>query len=233
VAVVKASQLIPCSTTSQADRLIPTLSEFVRNVINSTQTLPVTLFAAMILLDRLKTQLPGRAYGSAETCHRVFMAALILANKLLFDVPIKNQIWSECSSIYSLDEINLMEKQFLSLLAFKLHLNEEMLWHQIVFVMNHPSAGLQAKGHHINHYANTPNSYSSSMTANDYYHYGWQSSDNSPQYLDWNQGIKSSSSFYNDAVNHIKQQDSYYGYQKSSVPSLMGFAYPSRQTLLC
>jgi len=131
VATAKASQLIPCSPSSTLDRVIPPLNEFIRTIVNVTQSLPVTLLSAMILLDRLKSKLPTRACGIAETCHRVFLAALILANKILFDVPIKNQVWSECSSIYSLAEVNLMEKQFLSLLGFQLALTEDSLWYQI------------------------------------------------------------------------------------------------------
>jgi len=103
--------------------------------VNFSKTLPVTLLCAFVLLERLQKELPAKAYGSAETCHRVFMAALILTNKLLFDVPIKNQDWAKYSQIYSLLEVNLMEKQFLTLIRFNIHLTDEVLWLQMSATM--------------------------------------------------------------------------------------------------
>lgn len=58
------------------------------------------------------------------TCHRVFLATLIVAAKYLNDQSPKNKHWSAHSSVFSVGEVNLMEKQLLSLLDFDLRITE-------------------------------------------------------------------------------------------------------------
>ncbi|KAF9199833.1 hypothetical protein BGZ59_003675, partial [Podila verticillata] len=58
------------------------------------------------------------------TCHRVFLATLIVAAKYLNDQSPKNKHWSAHSQIFSVGEVNLMEKQLLSLLDFDLRITE-------------------------------------------------------------------------------------------------------------
>jgi len=55
--------------------------------------------------------------GMHCTCHRVFLASLILAAKYLNDQSPKNKHWSAHSTVFSVGEVNLMEKQLLSLLV--------------------------------------------------------------------------------------------------------------------
>ncbi|ORZ27775.1 hypothetical protein BCR41DRAFT_345879, partial [Lobosporangium transversale] len=58
------------------------------------------------------------------TCHRVFLATLIVAAKYLNDQSPKNKHWSAHSAVFSVGEVNLMEKQLLSLLDFDLRITE-------------------------------------------------------------------------------------------------------------
>lgn len=51
------------------------------------------------------------------TCHRVFLASLIVAAKYLNDQSPKNKHWSAHSTVFSVGEVNLMEKQLLALLV--------------------------------------------------------------------------------------------------------------------
>lgn len=62
--------------------------------------------------------------GMHCTCHRVFLATLIVAAKYLNDQSPKNKHWSAHSSVFSVGEVNLMEKQLLSLLDFDLRISE-------------------------------------------------------------------------------------------------------------
>jgi hypothetical protein len=62
--------------------------------------------------------------GMHCTCHRVFLATLIVAAKYLNDQSPKNKHWSAHSSVFSVGEVNLMEKQLLSLLDFDLRITE-------------------------------------------------------------------------------------------------------------
>lgn len=149
VAATKAYQLIPCAAASISftshdkyhsvtSRTIPPLLEFIQNLVYATHAIPVSILVSMALLDRLGSKLPPKVSGSSETCHRVFLAALILANKLLYDVPMKNLVWSECSGgLYSVAEINLMEKQFLEFIDFNTNVKEEEIWHQFNLVFHH------------------------------------------------------------------------------------------------
>lgn len=61
--------------------------------------------------------------GMHCTCHRVFLATLIVAAKYLNDQSPKNKHWSAHSQIFSVGEVNLMEKQLLSLLVSTLSLS--------------------------------------------------------------------------------------------------------------
>jgi len=141
----------------------------------------VTILTSLVLLDRLKSKLPSRACGSPETCHRVFLAALILANKLLYDVPMKNLVWSECSALYSVAEINLMEKQFLALISFKLTVTEDELWHQYNFIFNHWH---HHDAHNVRYHRKTPLSYEERTC-----HQDIKLVDNMmSEFVDWGQG---------------------------------------------
>ena len=133
-AIVQTSSLLPCGLATSVARKIPRLPDFIAYMVNLSQTLPMTLLAAMVFLERFRKNLPGKSSGAPETLHRVFLAALILANKVLFDVPLKNSHWAKLSaSFYSLDEINLMEKQFLSIIHYDLSLHDE----DVVLLLNH------------------------------------------------------------------------------------------------
>jgi hypothetical protein len=61
------------------------------------------------------------------TRHRVFLAALICAAKYLNDASPKNKHWARYASLFSLAEVNLMEKQLLYLLDYDLRTTEEEL----------------------------------------------------------------------------------------------------------
>ncbi|CAO3565850.1 unnamed protein product [Mortierella alpina] len=75
------------------------------------------LFVCIVLYDRTKMGMPC-------TCHRVFLASLIVAAKYLNDQSPKNKHWSAHSTVFSVGEVNLMEKQLLSLLDFDLRITE-------------------------------------------------------------------------------------------------------------
>lgn len=59
------------------------------------------------------------------TRHRVFMATLIVTAKYLNDSSPKNVHWAKYAQIFTVEEINLMEKQLLDLLGYDLRFDEE------------------------------------------------------------------------------------------------------------
>ncbi|KAJ3097601.1 hypothetical protein HDU97_004729 [Phlyctochytrium planicorne] len=62
----------------------------------------------------------------ACTCHRIFLAALVIATKFLHDRPIRNRAWAfqHAEELFSLQDLNLMERQLMGLLEFRMWVRE-------------------------------------------------------------------------------------------------------------
>lgn len=123
---------------------LPLLRDFVLQLVIISQSLPITLLVVMVLLDRLRVSLPNQAIGSYETGHRVFLAAIIVANKFLLDIPVKNSVWSQwTSNYYSTTEINCMERQFLNLLHYDIEVSMPEVQTQLTMIHRAHSTGLR------------------------------------------------------------------------------------------
>jgi hypothetical protein len=93
--------------------------------------------STLVYLNRLKSRLQPMAKGLRCTTHRIFLASLILAAKYLNDSSPKNKHWANYSVMgyssfgFSRTEVNLMEKQLLSLLDWDLRITEEDLYREL------------------------------------------------------------------------------------------------------
>ncbi|ORX89420.1 hypothetical protein K493DRAFT_233513, partial [Basidiobolus meristosporus CBS 931.73] len=96
---------------------IPPLSTFIRELAARSKVHTPSFLCTMVYLDRLRQSLPEFARGMQCTCHRIFLAALIIASKYLNDASPKNTYWARYTSLFSLAEVNLMERQLLELLV--------------------------------------------------------------------------------------------------------------------
>ncbi|KAI0382217.1 cyclin [Hypomontagnella monticulosa] len=121
------------------DSSLPTLEEFITQLVRSSNVQVPTLMSTLVYLTRLKSRLQPMAKGLRCTTHRIFLAALILSAKYLNDSSPKNKHWAGYSHIntdsysfgFSRTEVNLMEKQLLFLLEWELRITEEDLYREL------------------------------------------------------------------------------------------------------
>ena len=141
-----ARNVIPCDssydlptpprTPEPADKSLPTLEEFITQLVTSSNVQVPTLMSSLVYLNRLKSRLQPQARGLKCTTHRIFLAALILAAKYLNDSSPKNKHWARYTNMetdwyqfgFNRTEVNLMEKQLLFLLEWKLRITNEDLY---------------------------------------------------------------------------------------------------------
>ncbi|KAK2074758.1 hypothetical protein P8C59_008941 [Phyllachora maydis] len=118
---------------------LPTLEEFIAQLVLSSNVQVPTLMSTLVYLNRLKSRLQPMAKGLRCTTHRIFLASLILAAKYLNDSSPKNKHWANYSVIthdtfafgFSRTEVNLMEKQLLFLLDWDLRITKEDLYREL------------------------------------------------------------------------------------------------------
>ncbi|KAH8754845.1 hypothetical protein F5883DRAFT_361395, partial [Diaporthe sp. PMI_573] len=73
---------------------LPSLESFIGQLIRTCDMDKDTLTATLLYLRRLKSRLPPNIRGLRCTAHRMFLAALILADKYINDNSRLNKHWA-------------------------------------------------------------------------------------------------------------------------------------------
>ena len=129
----------PPTVRAVDDDSLPTLEEFITQLVVSSNVQVPTLMSTLVYLTRLKSKLQPMARGLRCTTHRIFLASLILAAKYLNDSSPKNKHWANYTHIntdlhsfgFNRTEVNLMEKQLLFLLEWELRITEQDLYREL------------------------------------------------------------------------------------------------------
>ncbi|KAI0593551.1 hypothetical protein F4775DRAFT_586747 [Biscogniauxia sp. FL1348] len=135
------------------DSGLPTLEEFITQLVVSSNVQVPTLMSTLVYLTRLKSRLQPMAKGLRCTTHRIFLAALILSAKYLNDSSPKNKHWANYSHLncesysfgFSRTEVNLMEKQLLFLLDWELRITEQDLYRELEPFLEPIRSDIEAK----------------------------------------------------------------------------------------
>lgn len=107
---------------------LPSLMTFITRLVRYTNVYTPTLLTAACYLNKLKRILPRDATGLPSTIHRIFLACLILSAKFHNDSSPLNKHWARYTDgLFTLEDINLMERQLLQLLNWDLRVNTEDL----------------------------------------------------------------------------------------------------------
>ncbi|PWN31288.1 cyclin-like protein [Meira miltonrushii] len=113
------------SVSSSQTRPTPRLAEFIAYALHRTRLPDEITFQALFLLRRLKSRFPA-ARGSSG--HRLFISALMLASKSSCDDTYSNKSWTIVSQgLFSLREVNQMERELFGYLGYKVNVEYEEL----------------------------------------------------------------------------------------------------------
>ncbi|KAJ7016559.1 hypothetical protein C8F04DRAFT_975535, partial [Mycena alexandri] len=104
------AHLFACNKFSSRSRHPDTyLPVYIAFAIHHTNTGEEAVYAALVLLQRLKGRYPKDTRSSG---HKLFIAAFMVASKFLYDESYKNSTWRKIAQkLYSLPEINQMERE--------------------------------------------------------------------------------------------------------------------------
>lgn len=105
----------------QSNEINPKFKNYCLNILTAVQLTESTIYFALKYVYDIKKLNPELNYGYGSE-YRISVVALIIASKFLYG-NINNKKWSDISDM-KLQELNIMELEFLNALNFKLFIND-------------------------------------------------------------------------------------------------------------
>lgn len=99
------------------------LLKYLVHVREKTQCERSCFIVALILLDRLATERSSLVI-TPNTMHKLFLCAVLISSKFNTDMHISNSTWATVGGV-RLEELNVLELEFLFLLGFSLVVKKE------------------------------------------------------------------------------------------------------------
>ncbi|CCF60728.1 hypothetical protein KAFR_0L01200 [Kazachstania africana CBS 2517] len=110
----RTKALVTVKNTNGSSSQLPTLNDFICNLVIRSRVNTSTLMSTTVFLNKLKEILPRNVSGMETTRHRIFLGCLILSAKTLNDCSPTNKYWSQhCDGLISVREINKIERELL------------------------------------------------------------------------------------------------------------------------
>ncbi|KAH8099610.1 hypothetical protein BXZ70DRAFT_237894 [Cristinia sonorae] len=124
-------------------------TKFVTDVITKAEIKVPALLVTLVYIDRAKPHLQIALEQWAN--ERVFLGALIVANKYLNDSTLKNVHWALCTGVFGKRDIGRIEREFLDVLDFELGISESDLLshHASIMALLHPARHSRAAPAHV------------------------------------------------------------------------------------
>ncbi|KAF7793300.1 hypothetical protein EIP86_004412 [Pleurotus ostreatoroseus] len=112
---------------------------FVTNVLHKAEVKVPVLLVTLVYIDRAKPHLQIALEQWA--CERVFLGALILANKYCNDSTLKNVHWALCTGVFGKRDVGRIEREFLDVLDYELGLTESdvLSHHDAIMSLSQPA----------------------------------------------------------------------------------------------
>ncbi|KAJ2359340.1 hypothetical protein IWW50_000142 [Coemansia erecta] len=108
--------------------VLPPLESFVCSVAKTLSVKPAVVVTSLIYVERLSERLPQSATGKMDTPYRIFLAALLLADKYWSDQAVKvKALVAATGGLFKHREILAMERALLRILGFNLFVSADQI----------------------------------------------------------------------------------------------------------
>ncbi|CAG8677625.1 17727_t:CDS:2 [Acaulospora morrowiae] len=108
---------------------LPDLLIFIKKLITDLELPVLTIIVCLIYVHRFKKALPKNYRTEYGTAHRIFVSSVLVASKYIDDQPLTSRrvVESVGWDVWSIKEVNRMERTFLNSLKWNLSVDRESL----------------------------------------------------------------------------------------------------------